>query len=90
MSTLWAMVTLDLKGEITKEQREKFYEILRGNHWTKISGLTTTWRFSVDNSTVEKVEKLTERRIKEASKKSAVDKYKVAVMIAPKKEHTFT
>ncbi len=40
---MYAMLSLDLDENTSAEKRDKFYEYLKNEQWTKISKVTTIW-----------------------------------------------
>ncbi|CAK2391056.1 conserved hypothetical protein [Vibrio crassostreae] len=72
------LLTLDLNN-VTDEQREKVYESLKGDQWTKMS-LTTTWKCTF-NETVseESARKTAKNDVLRAIDKAKIKSYEAAL-----------
>lgn len=79
---MYAMLSLDLDKKTTSEQREKFYEYLKKENWTKIPKVTTTWYASFKEGATESgVISATKTYVSNAAKNAGVITYDCVVNV---------
>jgi hypothetical protein len=77
-----ALVTLDLSGEVSTEQRNQFYQKLEELKWVKIQPLTTAWKVSFTESvTREDAIKILLNDLDKAKDASKVKKVEYALQL---------
>ncbi|WP_148252865.1 hypothetical protein [Aidingimonas lacisalsi] len=77
-----ALLTLDIENGVSSEKREKFYEYLKKEKWTKLSGLTTSWKFSFnDDVTRESAIRIVKSDVAGAARHAGVPSYNAAVQV---------
>jgi hypothetical protein len=76
-----ALITMDLPN-ITEEQRDQFYDILKEEKWLKIKKMTTTWKVSFsDEITRDDAIIALENDIKKAKQNCRISKVEYAVQL---------
>ena len=75
------LATLDLPN-VTDDQRDVFYEILKKKHWSKIAGLTTSWKISFnDNATRDQAVATLKNHLQQAKLESKIKKVEYAMQM---------
>ncbi len=87
---MYAMLSLDLERNTTTEKREKFYEYLKKEQWTKVPNVTTTWYASFkDGATESGIISATKTDVTNAANYAGVTSYNAVVNVGPSKPITF-
>ena len=87
---MYAMLSLDLDRKTTTEQRDKFYEHLKNEQWTKVPKVTTTWHASFkDGATESGIISTTKSDVANAVKHAGVTAYDAVVHVGPSKPTSF-
>ncbi|MCG9712914.1 hypothetical protein L1D29_08810 [Shewanella insulae] len=77
-----ALLTLDLENGVSSEKREKFYEYLKKEKWSKLAGLTTAWKCSFnDDVTRESAIRVVKNDVAGAARHAGVSSYNAAVQV---------
>lgn len=86
---LKAMLSLDLNN-VTSEQRDKFYDVLKKSNLTKIETLTTVWKAVFQEGlTVERAIKTIKDIVSAAATAARVTRYDAAVMVGERDPEIF-
>jgi hypothetical protein len=87
---MYAMLSLDLDRNTSTEQRDKFYEYLKNEKWTKIPEITTTWYASFKDTVSEsEIISTTKTDVSNAAKHSRVTSYDAVVHVGPSEPTSF-
>lgn len=87
---MYAMLSLDLERNTTTERREKFYEYLKKEKWTKVPYVTTTWHASFQDGVTESgVISTTKADVANAAKYAGVTSYNAVVNVGQSQPTTF-
>lgn len=87
---MYAMLSLDLDKKTTAEQRDKFYEYLKKEQWTKIPKVTTTWYASFKADATESgMISATKNDVANAAKHAGIASYDAVVNVGPSKPTSF-
>ncbi|MCR8924362.1 hypothetical protein NO559_16435 [Dasania sp. GY-MA-18] len=87
---MYAMLSLDLDKNTSSEERNKFYEYLKNEKWTKIPKVTTTWyaKFK-DGGTESGATQATKSDVDNAAKHAGVTSYDAVVNVSESKPTSF-
>lgn len=87
---MYAMLSLDLDKRTTSEQREKFYEYLKNEKWTKIPKVTTIWYASFKDGVSESgAISTTKTDVANAAAHANVSSYDAVVNVSTSKPTSF-
>ena len=87
---MFAMLSLDLDYKTTSERREKFYEYLKKEEWTKVPRLTTIWYARFNEGILEsRIIEITKIDVAAAAKTAGVTSYDCVVNVSNSKPTTF-
>jgi len=77
-----ALMTLDLENGVGAEKRQKVYDYLKQEKWTKLKALTTAWKCSFsDDVTRDSAISICKQDVVNATKIAGVSTYHVAIQV---------
>lgn len=87
---MYAMLSLDLDRNTSTEKRDKFYEYLKNEQWTKVPKVTTTW-YAIwkDGATESSIIYTTKTDVENAAKNAGVTSYDAVVHVGSNKPTSF-
>ena len=87
---MYAMLSLDIDKNTSAEKRDKFYEFLKNEQWTKIPKVTTTWYAKFKDGVTESgAINATKSDIAGAAKYAGVTSYDAVVNVSESKPISF-
>jgi len=87
---MYAMLSLDLDRNTSTEKRDKFYEYLNKEQWTKVPKVTTTWYANwKDGSTESGIINATKMDVANAAKHAGITSYDAVVHVGSNKPTSF-
>lgn len=79
--TVYVMFTVDLNRGVSDEARQKFYDYLAKEQWTRLKLTTTFWARFAENATPEGAINATKKYVKNAASSSGISYYEVAAEV---------
>ncbi|WP_295968683.1 hypothetical protein [uncultured Xanthomonas sp.] len=79
--TVYVMLTVDLNRGVSDEARQKFYDYLAKEQWTRLKLTTTFWARFAETATPEGAINATKKDVNNAASSSGISYYEAAAEV---------